>query len=77
MTVIPSEVRGWCDLSICINTAIPQDCILLGTVTVCESCLLELSGGIDPHELEIAEEEISKLEGTIDKQRIALEDSNG
>ena len=74
MTTTPILSRGWCDLAECIRSTIPQDCVRLGSVTICKPCLLELSDGVEPDELDDAErrlegarDEIEKLEEELEK----------
>lgn len=50
MTTTPIRLRGWCDLEECQYPTVPQDCIRLGPITVCEPCLLELGKGINLHQ---------------------------
>lgn len=44
MPTTPIRSRGWCDLSTCTQGPAPSDCVRLGTITVCEPCLIEWGG---------------------------------
>ena len=67
MLTTPIETKGWCTLTTCEDRGVPQDCIEFDGVVVCSPCLIRLSEGADPQELEELEEEITRLRDTIDK----------
>lgn len=66
MTIDPTDTRGWCAMSDCPTGQSPQDCVVIGEVTVCKPCLVVLGDGVPRSDLETVEREVDTLGAKIE-----------